>query len=106
VLLLPPLLATLVDRPLWRLVAIGVVAVAMVVAGARLRLQAPFVVGAVVAVVHGVATFTPQIRAVYELTEWWVWAGVGGIVIIVLAARYERSITAARDVVVRVGSLR
>lgn len=46
VLLLPALAATLGDRPVWRLVAIGVVAMA--------------------ALMHGTATFAPQIRAGYE----------------------------------------
>jgi hypothetical protein len=106
VLLLPSLLATLVERPLWRLVAIGVVAVAVLVTGLVRRLQAPFVLGAAVALVHGVATFAPQVRAVYQLTEWWVWAGLGGVVIIVLAARYERSIATARTAVGSIRSLR
>jgi hypothetical protein len=106
VLLLPSLVATLDDRPVWRLVAIGVVAIAVLVVGLRLGLQAPFILGAVVALVHGIATFAPQIRAVYELTELWVWAGLGGILIIVLAARYERSLGTAKRVVRGIAGLR
>jgi hypothetical protein len=106
VLLLPSLVATLDDRPVWRLVAIGVVAIAALVVGLRLGLQAPFILGAVVALVHGIATFAPQIRAVYELTELWVWAGLGGILIIVLAARYERSLGTAKRVVRGIAGLR
>jgi hypothetical protein len=106
VLLLPPLLATVTERPVWRLVAIGVVAIAVLVIGLLRRLQAPLVLGAVVAVVHGAATLAPQVRVVYQLTEWWVWAGLGGIVIIVLAARYERGIRTARGVVEGIRALR
>jgi hypothetical protein len=105
-LLLPSLVATLDDRPVWRLVAIGVVAIAVLVVGLRRGLQAPFVLGAVVALAHGIATFAPQIRAVYELTELWVWAGLGGILIIVLAARYERSLGTAKRVVRGIAGLR
>ena len=42
-LLVPPLIADFVDPELWRLIALGVVAVAVVVVGAVLRLQAPLV---------------------------------------------------------------
>jgi len=106
VLFVPPLLATTVDRPVWRLVAIGVVAVAAIVVGALRRLQAPFVVGVVVALVHGVATFAPQLRSVYQATEWWVWLGIGGVVVTALSLRYERSLRAAKDVVAGIGGLR
>jgi len=106
VLLVPSLLATMVDGPVWRLVAIGVVAVAVFVFGFARRLQAPFLIGGAVALVHGIATFSPQLRDVYQLTEWWVWAGAGGIVIIVLGARYERSLRSARSIVVGIGALR
>ncbi|MET4581791.1 hypothetical protein ABIE21_001281 [Conyzicola nivalis] len=106
VLLVPSLLATMVDRPVWRLVAIGVVAIAVFVFGFVRRLQALFLIGGAVALVHGIATFSPQLRDVYQLTEWWVWAGAGGIVIIVLGARYERSLRSARSIVVGIGALR
>lgn len=106
VLLLPSLLATINDRPLWRLVGIGVVGVAIVVIGLMRRLQAPFVIGTVVVVVHAVATFAPQIRSVYESVAWWLWLGIGGLILTVLAARYEQRIRNLRDVVERIGSLR
>jgi len=106
VLLLPSLLLTDGDRPVWRLVAVGVVALLVFVSGVRLRLQAPVLVGAVVVLVHAATTFAPQIRAVYELTEWWVWAGIGGIPIIVYAALAERSVRTTRTVVLTIGSLR
>ena len=106
VLFLPSLFETTTEGDVWRLVAVGVLAVAATVVGLMRRLQAPFVVGAVVAIVHGVATFEPQIRAVYRSTEWWVWAGAGGILIIVLGARYERSLRTAKNVVAGIGALR
>jgi len=105
ILLLPSLLLG-GDRPVWRLVAVGVVALLVFVAGVRLRLQAPVLIGAVVVLVHAATTFAPQIRSVYELTEWWVWAGIGGIPIIVYAALAERSVRTTRSVVLTIGSLR
>jgi hypothetical protein len=106
VLFVPSLLATITDRPLWRLVAIGVAAVAVIVVGVVLRLQAPFVIGIVVALIHGVATFLPQIRDAYQSLPWWLWAGFGGVLLIVLAARYEHRIKNLKDAALRIGSLR
>ncbi|HUG50937.1 MAG TPA: hypothetical protein VLZ78_08065, partial [Terrimesophilobacter sp.] len=106
VLLVPSLLATIEDRPLWRLVALGVVGVAVIVVGAVKRLQAPFLLGITVVLIHGIATFAPQIRAVYELANWWVWAGVGGVLLIVLAAQYEKRIQNFKSVAMRIGALR
>ena len=106
VLLLPSLLATAAERPLWRLVALGVFAVAVLVIGAARRLQAPFVIGAAVSLIHGVATFSSEIRAVYEAVPWWLWLGFGGVLLIVLAARYEQRIGNLRSVALRVTALR
>jgi hypothetical protein len=40
---------------LWRIVSLGVVAIIVIVIGSTRRLQAPFVIGAVVLLIHGVA---------------------------------------------------
>jgi len=106
VLLVPSLVATIDDNPAWRLVGIGVVGVAILAVGAVRQLQAPFLLGAVVVLVHVIATFTPQIRAVYEFFPWWLWLAVGGIILIGLAARYEQRIQNVRGVVLRVSGLR
>jgi hypothetical protein len=106
VLLIPSLIATIEDRPLWRLVALGAVGVAVIVVGAVRRLQAPFLLGITVVLIHGIATFAPQIRAVYELANWWVWAGIGGVLLIVLAAQYEKRIQNFKSVAMRIGALR
>ncbi|WP_349897146.1 SCO7613 C-terminal domain-containing membrane protein [Parafrigoribacterium soli] len=106
VLLVPSLLASAEDRPLWRLVGLGVVAVSVLIAGAVRRLQAPFIVGAVVALVHGIATFSTEIRIAYESLPWWLWLGIGGVLLIAIAARYERRIKNLRDVALRIASLR
>ena len=106
VLLLPTLFATAVDRPLWRLVALGVVAIAVVVVGLQRRLQAPFVIGSIVTLVHAIATFSGGIRAVYMAVPWWLWLAAGGILLIVLAARYERQVQSVRTVTLRVLALR
>ncbi|MBC7725954.1 MAG: hypothetical protein H7146_14625, partial [Burkholderiaceae bacterium] len=105
-LLVPSLLATIGDRPIWRLVAIGVVGIAVMIVGALRRLQAPLLIASIVVLVHVVATFLPQIRAAYEFLPWWLWLAGGGIVLIVLAARYEKRARDLRVLAERVGALR
>jgi hypothetical protein len=106
VLLVPSLIATTGDRPVWRLVALGVAAVAVLVVGAVRRLQAPFILGAVVALIHAIATFSTEIRLVYEAVPWWLWLGIGGVLLIVLAARYEKRIKNLRDTALKIAALR
>jgi len=106
VLLVPPLFVTFVDQDLWRLVALGVAAVAAVVVGALARLQAPLMIGAVVAVVHALRTFAPQLLAVYQLAEWWVWAVIGGAVVLFVAITFERRTRDLKKLGARIGSFR
>jgi hypothetical protein len=105
-LLVPSLLATLDERPLWRLVGLGVVGVAVIVLAVVRRLQAPFVLGVVVVLIHGIATFLPQLRAAYEFLPWWLWLGAGGVLLIVLAARYEQRIRNLKSVAMKFAALR
>jgi hypothetical protein len=106
ILLVPSLVATAFDAPLWRLVSLGVVAVAIIVVAAVLRLQAPLLIASVVLVIHAIATFSPEIRAVYELVEWWVWIAIGGVILLVLAIRFEASRRGVTRLVTRIGDLR
>ncbi|AWB89495.1 SCO7613 C-terminal domain-containing membrane protein [Salinibacterium hongtaonis] len=101
-LLLPTLLLTFTDPVVWRLVALGIVGVATIVAGVALRLQAPFIIGTVVVLVHALRTFAPQIVAIYEAADWYVWAGIGGVLLVAIAIRYEHRM---RDVKRAVGSI-
>ncbi|MFF2486908.1 SCO7613 C-terminal domain-containing membrane protein [Microbacterium sp. NPDC058062] len=91
---------------LWRVVSLGVVAIAMVVVGAIYRLQAPLLLGSAVLVVHGVAQLWPWISTTYVAVPWWLWLGLGGALLIFMAARYEKNMKALRTTVVAVTSLR
>ncbi|MCU1580402.1 MAG: hypothetical protein JWP19_2606 [Rhodoglobus sp.] len=106
VLLVPSLLATFGEQPAWRLVGLGVACLIAIVAGALLKLQAPLLVGAVVVIVHALRTFAPQLAAVYQLTEWWVWAVVGGAIILFLGLTFEKRLRDLKSVGTRVASLR
>lgn len=94
------------DVELWRVVGLGVVAIAMVVAGAVLRLQAPLVLGSAVLLVHAVAQLWPWISSAYTAVPWWLWLGLGGALLIFLAARYERRMRALRAAFTAITSLR
>ncbi len=106
VLLVTSLLATIDERPLWRLVGLGVVGIAVIIAAVVLRLQSPFTIGVIVVLVHGVATFLPQLRAAYESLPWWMWLGAGGVLLIVLAARYEQRIRNLKELALKFAMLR
>lgn len=105
-LLIPSLVSTADDNALWRLVSLGVVGIAVIVAAVAAKLQAPFAIGVVVVLWHGIATFLPQLRAAYEFFPWWLWLGVGGVLLIVLAARYEQRIRDLKNVVTKFAALR
>lgn len=106
-LLLPSLLA--IDgagEPLWRAVALGLVAAAVFGAGLRLRLQAPFVLGGAALLVHLLVQSWPLLELVGRAVQWWLWLGLAGVVIVALAARYERRLQNARDLARRISELR
>ena len=106
VLLLPSLLATFTDAPIWRLVGLGVACVILIVVGAVAQLQAPLVLGAVVVLIHAIRTFAPQIVAVYQLTEWWVWAVVGGAILLFVAITLEKRLRDVTSMGGRISALR
>jgi hypothetical protein len=106
VLLVPSLIATAWDAPLWRLIALGVVGIVIIVTSAILRLQAPLLIAAAVTMIHAIATFSPQIRAVYESVEWWLWLAIGGVIIVILGARFEKNMKNFRSVAMRIRALR
>jgi len=106
VLLVPSLIADFVDPALWRLIALGVVAAAAVVWGAVRRLQAPLLLGGAVLLVHAVAQLWPWITWLYEAVWWWLWLGIAGVILVALAATYERQLRRARGVVRSIAELR
>ena len=106
VLLVPSLLLDVTESPLWRVVGLGVVATVVIVVGAMRRLQAPFVIGAVVLLVHAIAQLWPWISLAYGAVPWWLWLGIGGAVLIVLAARYEQRIGNLKAIALGISALR
>ncbi|HEY9424951.1 MAG TPA: hypothetical protein VIP54_09140, partial [Microterricola sp.] len=105
-LLAPSLLADYSDSPLWRVVGLGFVGIAVLLIGLVTRLQAPFVLGGVVVLLHGLAQLWPWLSSLYDPTAWWLWFGIGGVLLIVVAARYEKRVQNVKNAVAMVGALR
>jgi hypothetical protein len=105
-LLVPSLLADYTDSPLWRVVGLGVIAIAVLLVGLVTRLQAPFVLGSIVVVLHALAQLWPWLSSLYDPTAWWLWFGIGGVLLIVVAARYEKRVQNLKNAVAMIGALR
>lgn len=105
-LMIPPLLMSW-THPLsfTRALALFVIALAALLVGALRGLQAPLVSGAVVLVVHLVTVLWPWL-ATFSQRFWWVWLLIGGVVLIVAAARYEASLKSVRSLATRISQLR
>jgi len=110
VTLIPSLLATFLDTDSaatpWRILAVGVAAVLAIVAGSWLKLQAPLIFGSAVALIHAAHTFAPALVTLYQLTDWWVWAVVGGAIVLFLGITLERRIRDLKVLNSRFSSLR
>lgn len=103
---IPSLLIVYVDDPAWRLIGVAVAALMALILGLTLRLQAPFVIGAVVLLWHLVTQFWAQLTWVYEALPWWLWLGIAGLLVIVIAVRYEQRLNNVKSLARTVEQLR
>lgn len=83
---------------------IGLSGAAALIVGVRL-LQAPLIYGTVILIVSTVTVLWPW-RAEFSRHYRWVWLALGGIILIVAAARYEASLKSMRTIAARIGDLR
>lgn len=93
---------------LWRIIVLGVAALAVLLAGVRWRLQSAVLLGGGVLLLHAIAQLWPWITALYESVSglWWLWLGIAGALLIVVAATYERRIRELRAVALAIRALR
>ena len=63
-------------------------------------------IGAVVLLVHTAAQLWLWISLAYGAVPWWLGVGVGGVILIVLAARYEQRITNFKAIGANISALR
>jgi hypothetical protein len=110
VTLVPSLIATFIDtesaETSWRIVALGIACVLAIVVGAWVKLQAPLLIGTIVVLIHAAHTFAPALVRFYQLTDWWVWAVVGGAIVLFLGITLERRIRDLKTLNARFSSLR
>jgi hypothetical protein len=101
-LLLPSLTAVWTGAGWIRPLALGLVAAAITLIGARLRFQAPLLLGATVAAVDAGHELAPAIRRLTEAVPTWVPIAVTGVVLLWAGATYEarlRNLSTLRKVV-------
>ncbi|UQN15518.1 SCO7613 C-terminal domain-containing membrane protein [Gulosibacter sp. ACHW.36C] len=88
----------------WRIGLATALIVAAILVGALLRLQAPLLIGIAAAVLHIVVMwqmFLPPIAV-----PWWAWLAAAGVVLVFVAATYEKRMRDARKLAASIGSLR
>ncbi|MGV9380321.1 SCO7613 C-terminal domain-containing membrane protein [Nonomuraea sp. NPDC003707] len=89
-----------------RSLALGVLALAVLFAGARFRLQAPTVIGGAVLAGVVVRELAPYVSEMFLAVPRWVPIAVGGVLLVVVGATYEarmRDLRRVRDVLRAMG---
>ncbi len=95
--LLPSLLAVYAESEGWlRPLALGVVSLAVLLAGARWRLQAPAVLGGFTLLAVAVHELAPWIVELVTAVPRWVPMAVGGLLLLLVGATYEARLKDAR----------
>ncbi|MFC7582679.1 SCO7613 C-terminal domain-containing membrane protein [Nonomuraea antimicrobica] len=87
--MLPSLVAVYSDAEWQRSLALGVLALAVLFAGVRVRLQAPTVIGAFVVAGVAVRELAPYVSEMLLTVPRWVPIAVGGLLLVVAGATYE-----------------
>ncbi|MEU4234265.1 hypothetical protein AB0F17_59165 [Nonomuraea sp. NPDC026600] len=87
--MLPSLVAVYSDTEWRRSLALGVLALAVLFAGVRFRLQAPTAVGAVVVAGVAVRELAPYVSEMLLTVPRWVPIALGGLLLVVVGATYE-----------------
>jgi hypothetical protein len=87
--MLPSLVAVYSDTDWRRWLLLGGPALAVLFAGARSRLQAPTVIGAVVVAGVAVRALAPYVSEMFLAVPRWVPIAVGGLLLVVVGATYE-----------------
>jgi hypothetical protein len=84
------MIATFTNPETERAIFVIVVALAAVLAGAFLRLRAPFILGLIVLPLEIVFVFAIQIGRGVESVPWWITLAAAGAVLLAIAVRSER----------------
>ncbi|MFI0422835.1 SCO7613 C-terminal domain-containing membrane protein [Spongiactinospora sp. 9N601] len=104
--MLPSLLVALSDPGWVRPLLLGCASLAVLLAGARWRMQAPVVQGGFTLAVLGINELMPWISDLVVLLPRWVPIAVGGALLVAIGATYEarkRDVRRLRDALARLG---
>ncbi|MEU6213542.1 hypothetical protein ABZ891_27070 [Streptomyces sp. NPDC047023] len=104
--LLPSLVAAWGDPGWLRPLLLGVSALAVTLAGARWRLQAPLLLGGAVLAAVGLHELAPYVAQVAGALPRWVPPALAGLLLLVVGATYEKRLRDARrlrDAIARLG---
>ncbi len=105
-MLVVPTVVSLGDAAAWRPLYLVLVGVASVAAGAVLRWQAPFVIGAGVLVVVIASYAGPWAGQVLSATGSWPLLAAGGAILLALGITYERRLAQAKEAARFVAAMR
>lgn len=93
--------------PHWlRPLLLGVAALAVTLAGARLRLQAPLVLGGSVLALDGLHELAPHVVQVFDALPRWAPPALAGLLLLAVGATYEQRLRDARRVRESFGRMR
>jgi hypothetical protein len=90
VTLLPSMIATFTDPATWRAILVIALALVAVLAGAFLRLRAPFILGLSALGLEVLFVFVIQFRTGIDAVLWWITLATVGAVLLAIAVRSER----------------
>ncbi|MFC9817071.1 SCO7613 C-terminal domain-containing membrane protein [Streptomyces virginiae] len=103
--LLPSLLAAWADADWVRPLVLGVAALAVTLAGARWRLQAPLLLGGAVLAAVAVHELAPYVVQVAGALPRWVLPALAGVLLLAVGATYEKRLRDARRLRAVIGRL-
>lgn len=106
VTLFASILATFTDPQTWRAILVILLGLAAILAGAMLRLAAPFIIGLIVLPIENVIAFSVQIGRGIDSMPWWITLAVVGAVLLIIAVTYERRAGEAGSITARIRDLR
>ncbi len=104
--LVPGMLALLTGSGWFRPLLLGVVSLAVLLIGARFRLQAPAVLGGLTLAVVALHELAPWIAEVVVLVPRWVPMALGGLLLVVVGATFEARLRDVRRLRGAVGRMR
>lgn len=104
--LVPSVVALWTDEQWTRPLLLGVAALAVTLAGARARLQAPLVLGGSVVAVTAVHELAPYVVQVVNAVPRWMPPALVGLVLLGLGATYEKRLRDARRIRDALGRMR